>query len=64
MYFYDNEEIKNRMNEKGINIRELSRIIGLPYYTVYCVVKGKREIGSVSVRVYKKIVDELWKEGQ
>ncbi|MDN6612137.1 MAG: hypothetical protein L0L09_11380 [Staphylococcus equorum] len=61
MYFYDIEEIKNRMKEKNLNIRQLSININLPYDTVYQVISGRRSVENVTVRVYKKIVNELWK---
>lgn len=62
MYFYDIEEIKNRMKEKNLNIRQLSININLPYDTVYQVISGRRSVDNVTIRVYKKIVNELWKE--
>lgn len=62
MYFYDIEEIKNRMKEKNLNIRQLSININLPYDTVYQVISGRRSLENVTIRVYKKIVNELWKE--
>lgn len=62
MYFYDIEEIKNRMKEKSLNIRQLSININLPYDTVYQVISGRRSVENVTIRVYKKIVNELWKE--
>lgn len=62
MYFYDIEEIKNRMKEKNLNIRQLSININLPYDTVYQVISGRRGVENVTIRVYKKIVNELWKE--
>lgn len=62
MYFYDIEEIKNRMKEKNLNIRQLSININLPYDTVYQVISGRRSVENVTIRVYKKIVNELWKE--
>lgn len=62
MYFYDIEEIKNRMKEKNLNIRQLSIDINLPYDTVYQVISGRRSVENVTIRVYKKIVNELWKE--
>lgn len=62
MYFYDIEEIKNRMKEKNLNIRQLSININLPYDTVYQVVSGRRSVENVTIRVYKRIVNELWKE--
>lgn len=62
MYFYDIEEIKNRMKEKNLNIRQLSININLPYDTVYQVISGRRSVENVTLRVYKKIVNELWKE--
>lgn len=62
MYFYDIEEIKNRMKEKNLNIRQLSININLPYDTVYQFISGRRSVENVTIRVYKKIVNELWKE--
>lgn len=62
MYFYDIEEIKNRMKEKNLNTRQLSININLPYDTVYQVISGRRSVENVTIRVYKKIVNELWKE--
>lgn len=62
MYFYDIEEIKNRMKEKNLNIRQLSININLPYDTIYQVISGRRSVENVTIRVYKKIVNELWKE--
>lgn len=62
MYFYDIEEIKNRMKEKNLNIRQLSININLPYDTVYQVISGRRSVENVTIRIYKKIVNELWKE--
>ncbi|MDN6166967.1 MAG: hypothetical protein L0J18_12520 [Tetragenococcus koreensis] len=62
MYFYDIEEIKNLMKEKNLNIRQLSININLPYDTVYQVISGRRSVENVTIRVYKKIVNELWKE--
>lgn len=62
MYFYDIEEIKNRMKEKNLNIRQLSININLPYDTVYQVISGRRSVENVTIRVYKRIVNELWKE--
>lgn len=62
MYFYDIEEIKNRMKEKNLNIRQLSININLPYDTVYQVISGRRSVENVTIRVYKKIVNELWRE--
>lgn len=62
MYFYDIEEIKNRMKEKNLNIRQLSIDINLPYDTVYQVISGRRSVENVTIRVYKRIVNELWKE--
>lgn len=62
MYFYNIEEIKNRMKEKNLNIRQLSININLPYDTVYQVISGRRSVENVTIRVYKKIVNELWKE--
>ena len=62
MYFYDIEEIKNRMKEKNLNTRQLSININLPYDTVYQVISGRRSVENVTIRVYKRIVNELWKE--
>lgn len=61
MYFYDEEEMRNRLKEKGLSIRELSKRVDLPYNTVYAIFKGQSNIDGVRLRVYKKIVNELWK---
>lgn len=61
MYFYDEEEMRNRLKEKGLIIRELSKRVDLPYNTVYAIFKGQSNIDGVRLRVYKKIVNELWK---
>lgn len=61
MYFYSKEEMYNKLKEKGISIRELSKRVELPYNTVYEVIKGNSNVDGMRIRVYKKIVGELWK---
>ncbi|URG13514.1 putative transcriptional regulator [Staphylococcus phage CUB-EPI_14] len=53
--------MRNRLKEKGLSIRELSKRVDLPYNTVYAIFKGQSNIDGVRLRVYKKIVNELWK---
>ncbi|WNM55285.1 hypothetical protein CoNPh27_CDS0019 [Staphylococcus phage S-CoN_Ph27] len=51
--------MRNRLKEKGLSIRELSKRVDLPYNTVYAIFKGQSNIDGVRLRVYKKIVNEL-----
>lgn len=62
MNFYTISEIKKRMTEKNLSIMELARRLDLPYQTVYRIIKEDVDIDKVTLRIYKKIVRELWKE--
>lgn len=62
MHFYTISEIKKRMTEKNLSIMELARRLDLPYQTVYRIIKEDVDIDKVTLRIYKKIVRELWKE--
>lgn len=50
------------MTEKNLSIMELARRLDLPYQTVYRIIKEDVDIDKVTLRIYKKIVRELWKE--
>lgn len=61
MYFYDIEEIKNRIKEKNIPIQEMAKDTGITRMTLFNIVKGVTDFDKMTLGTYKKIVNYLWK---
>lgn len=61
MYFYDIEEIKNRIKEKNIPIQEMAKDIGISRMALFNLIKGTTEFDKMALGTYKKIVNYLWK---
>lgn len=61
MYFYDIEEIKNRIKEKNIPIQEMAKDTGITRMTLFNIVKGVTNFDKMTLGTYKKIVNYLWK---
>lgn len=60
MYFYDLEEIKNRMKEINITPYRLSIEIGVNKMTIHNLVSGKSQLDTIQLGTYKKIIKRLW----
>lgn len=61
MYFYDLEEIKNRMKEKEISTKELAESINISRTAIFYILKGDTDFNEMKLGTYKKIVNFLWK---
>lgn len=61
MYFYDIEEIKNRIKEKNIPIQEMAKDTGITRMTLFNIIKGVTDFDKMTLGTYKKIVNYLWK---
>lgn len=61
IYFYDLEEIKNRMRELNISTRSLSFRVGISNTAMQSIIKGNTDLEKVQLKTYKSIVKTLWK---
>ena len=61
IYFYDLEEIKNRMRELNISTRALSFRVGISNTAMQSIIKGNTDLEKVQFKTYKSIVKTLWK---
>lgn len=61
IYFYDLEEIKNRMRELNLSTRKLSLRVGISNNAMQSIVKGDTDLEKVQLKTYKAIVKNLWK---
>lgn len=61
IYFYDLEEIKNRMKELNISTRGLSFRVGISNTAMQSIIKSNTDLEKVQLRTYKAIVKTLWK---
>lgn len=62
MYFYDLDEIKGRMKEKKLSVREMAKDINMSKTGLHNILKGHTSFDKVYLGSYKKIVNYLWKE--
>lgn len=61
MYFYDLEEIKNRMKELDISTRALSFRVGISNTAMQNIIREITDLERVQLRTYKAIINSLWK---
>lgn len=61
MYFYDIEEIKNRMKEKNVSTMQMANDINITRMTLFNLIKGTTDFDRMTLGTYKKIVNYLWK---
>lgn len=62
MYFYDLNEIKGKMKEKKLSVREMAKDINMSKTGLHNILKGNTSFDKVYLGSYKKIVNYLWKE--
>lgn len=60
-YFYDLEEIKNRMKELNLSTRKLSFRVGISNQAMQSIIRGNTDLEKVQLKTYKAIVRTLWK---
>lgn len=61
VYFYDLEEIKNRMVELKISTRSLANRVGISNTAMQKIIKGNTDFERIQLQTYKAIVKTLWK---